>query len=102
MIVIYVIDVILIAVGLTFKILTDKRMGKTKKRKKKEPETDVRGLRQADKDICSECNYCIVTTGKKKKTSVRYCGYDKAPECVMDVPFVLERETLDEEVNGNE
>lgn len=68
-VVFYIIDFILLAIGLTFKILTKRRMGGKKKEEKKFDLNDFRLLKNPD-TICFECPHFFIYSEKKKK--VRY------------------------------
>lgn len=70
-IILYVIDAILIGAGITFKILTKRRMGGKKKEDKSLDLKDYVLLKKPD-TLCFECPNIFVYCSKKKKTDY-YC-----------------------------
>lgn len=96
-IVLYAVDVVLICMGITFKILTKKRMG-GKKKKVLEKDLLPETCHQIDsiKTHCEECPYHFAVAQKKK--TLHYCNVE---DCLFDddkLPFYPD----ELEVNENE
>lgn len=79
-IILYVIDAILIGAGITFKILTKRRMGG---KKKKEDDVNLEDyvLLENPYDFCYECPYFIKHCDKKKKIK---CYCNSLEGCIFD------------------
>lgn len=100
-VVFYIIDVILLAIGLTFKILTKRRMGGKKKEDKSPDLKDYKLLKNPD-TFCFECPYIFVYSGKKKKVYY-YCKDLKGcPNASVDDELEPVYNESTEEVKENE